>query len=643
MCTRKFLAQLAALPWLATSTFGALPSANLENSWTKPTSGYWEEPYWSLGQLPSYEQGPIILTNGGWKALAIGSSTTINYPDSLHIQYLTIDAPPDSRNLLLLNYAGLSVPLNATGISIGTNGSLLSYYSAVEAGTIWVNGTASFAEYGQSRFGQVQLGESNPAELNLSNGWFSAREVVLARGAAGTFNQSGGSNQVSEGVWIKSDGAYNLSGGTLNPQFIDMYGPPRIGRAPRLNIMGGVTDVHRGISLSGSQLPGEMLLSGGVVKSEYIRVDAGGIAASGGTNQTGLLTLLGGAAAGYTLSGGRLNSGKVEIGEASWGAQGAFVQTGGVHSNSESIILPGTTFDDVRSVLGTYSLSSGVLSSPTIAMAGGHFDQSDGTNYVQKLWLTNGGSYTLSSGTLVGLRADIENYTAPAVRPRVVQIGGQHRLSLRWLESGGVYELRGGVLAANDIYIGAGTQLRLGAGVVSSNNLIEINGGPLFLDGNQDLGWLEFNGDSHIDFQTGSSIVRFTGVGYPPPALDGELWIHNWKGSTKSPGRDQMYITVTDQYTPSRIRSMMFIDPYGFPPGHYPARMKPSGEVVPLEPSFVTYSRRTNGLLLSWPEGYQLYTSTNVAGPYRPFPNATNPRPVSFTDPRRFFKLSPAP
>src|SRR5437867_12075945 len=83
-------------------------SAGLTNGWTKTTSGYWEEAYWSLGTLPSMQDDEIRFANEGWKALAIGGNTVANYPASLRIRNLTINAPSNSANLLLLNYAGLS-------------------------------------------------------------------------------------------------------------------------------------------------------------------------------------------------------------------------------------------------------------------------------------------------------------------------------------------------------------------------------------------------------------------------------------------------------------------------------------------------------------------------------------------------------
>ncbi len=152
---------------------------------------------------------------------------------------------------------------------------------------------------------------------------------------------------------------------------------------------------------------------------------------------------------------------------------------------------------------------------------------------------------------------------------------------------------------------------------------------------------LLFNGEAHIDFQTGSSIVHFTGVGYPPPAIDGELLIHNWKGSAKSPGRDQFYIDNADGHTTSRLRSITFINPDGYPPGNYTAYRKASGEIVPLDRPEITFTREGNRMVLTWPEGYQLYSGDKVTGPFEAV-DAQSGWSAAFSDPQRFFLLRPA-
>src|SRR4051812_21857838 len=318
------------------------------NSWTKSSSGYWEEPFWSTGQLPSYADAAIMITNAGWKALAIGSGTTANYPNSLHIKSLTVDAPVDSHNLLLLNWAGVSVPLQADSMTVGTNGSLESHSSAMDVGTLRLDSQAVFADFGQSRFGSVQVGRSSPAQLNLSNGWFSADELSVASGAVSTFNQSGGSNQVSGRVSIDSEGFYNLSDGNFKAAFIDLaptrgpgWGrPPHTPTAPRFIVTGGRAEVEGQLTVGGflnaDFQPGLLQLSGGFFKGGDILVIQGDVVHTGGTNQLSQLSLSPAEydTINYVMSGGRLESARLYLGDASsalgWSAQGVFTQSAGV-------------------------------------------------------------------------------------------------------------------------------------------------------------------------------------------------------------------------------------------------------------------------------------------------------------------------
>src|SRR5437764_387566 len=155
-----------------TPIFGA-DTTGLGNSWTKATSGYWEEPYWSLGELPSIRHGETAFDNAGWKALAIGAQTTANYPDSLSISNLYVTAPPDSSNLLLLNWAGLAVPLSIVNdFRIQPRCALLSFASAVRAKTFYCNGQAMFDVESSAQFEGVEIGHyitlaEGPAVLTI--------------------------------------------------------------------------------------------------------------------------------------------------------------------------------------------------------------------------------------------------------------------------------------------------------------------------------------------------------------------------------------------------------------------------------------------------------------------------------------------
>src|SRR5438128_1570374 len=72
------------------------------NVWTKSASGYWEQPFWSAGVLPG--AGQTILFTNGWQALAIGAETAAAYPETLQVDAVTLAAPSNSFNELLLNY-----------------------------------------------------------------------------------------------------------------------------------------------------------------------------------------------------------------------------------------------------------------------------------------------------------------------------------------------------------------------------------------------------------------------------------------------------------------------------------------------------------------------------------------------------------
>src|ERR1051326_4123713 len=84
--------------------------AQVVNSWIKPGSGDWQDQTaWSLGVRPAPNQ-TIMLTNQGWKAIAIGPATVQNFPESLNVDSVIASGYTDSFNVLLLNYAGTDVP-----------------------------------------------------------------------------------------------------------------------------------------------------------------------------------------------------------------------------------------------------------------------------------------------------------------------------------------------------------------------------------------------------------------------------------------------------------------------------------------------------------------------------------------------------
>src|SRR2546430_2599546 len=103
------------------------------NSWINPGSAAWEgASNWSLGIRPAANQ-TVSIANGGYKAVGISSSTVSGFPDSMTVSNLSVSAPANALSVLLLNYAGTSVPLHVLDVgSIGANGSIQNFYSSLQ-------------------------------------------------------------------------------------------------------------------------------------------------------------------------------------------------------------------------------------------------------------------------------------------------------------------------------------------------------------------------------------------------------------------------------------------------------------------------------------------------------------------------------
>jgi hypothetical protein len=92
----------------------------------------------------------------------------------------------------------------------------------------------------------------------------------------------------------------------------------------------------------------------------------------------------------------------------------------------------------------------------------------------------------------------------------------------------------------------------------------------------------------------------------------------------------------------SQLRQVWFRNPAGFSEGDHPARILASGEIVPVERTAIEAATTASGLRLSWTGSYELYTATNVAGPYVRVNGATSPYTNSFGERQRFFQLRSA-
>src|SRR5437762_7045516 len=163
---RLIVMLVAALaPWLATG--------QTVNIWTKPASGYWEEPFWSVGRLPSPDD-QVMFTNSGWKALAIGSSTVRDFPQTLQVRDITMASPVDSFNTLLLNFTGFEVPLKVSGrLTIEHDATLMALGSSLHVtntGEFIVNGTVQHGDFSDVRTLVMHIGYQAPGVYYFTNG-----------------------------------------------------------------------------------------------------------------------------------------------------------------------------------------------------------------------------------------------------------------------------------------------------------------------------------------------------------------------------------------------------------------------------------------------------------------------------------------
>ena len=116
------------------------------NSWSSPASGHWEDSAWSLGILPAANQS-VFITNAGFKAVGISSTTAANFPGAMTVNDLTVSAPSNSQNTLLLNFVGTAVPLQVTNdCVIGTNGGILNL-----SPSLWIGQNFSITSGGKFR------------------------------------------------------------------------------------------------------------------------------------------------------------------------------------------------------------------------------------------------------------------------------------------------------------------------------------------------------------------------------------------------------------------------------------------------------------------------------------------------------------
>ena len=651
MGIRRFVSSWVLVAFAITTA--ALASRADTNEWLKPTSGYWEEPYWSLGRLPA-SQDAVLFDNSGFKALAIGPSTLANAPQSLSIQSLTLEAPTNSFNQLLLNYAGLSVPLSvSSNLVIGTNGSLVSHDSALVADTFYIGATAQFLDQSVASFTNVFIGPDAGAELVLSNSTLAANFLQvgsLHSPNSGLVNQSGGTNQIGTLAIYPGSGYTLADGGVLSGNALELHTIGQVADTHFTQTGGSATFGSAGNVLgSNPDTFARLSLDGGSFQVTNLSLNNGSFVHTAGTNLVGLLQLSPNVftSGSYTLSDGLLVSSNLTagVGVGNEPPSAVFTQTGGVHTNG-SLTLAGTVRSGFALPFGSYFLDAGLLVSGDEAVNMGSMSQGGGTNLVGSLYVSGGGSYLLAAGQLVSSNVSL---STSQVETTFAQTGGdQHIRGLLSLDQLVTYSLGAGALEVSNLAVNPGGQFLIQGGSLANSGLCTINGGLLKV-GTPDLqlGRLCVTGsntlfltrptNSTLSFLPGPVTVRFADshqIAWAPPGL----FIQNWNTTN---GPDRIFVgTNSDGLTAGQLSLVTFSNPGGLPPGNYPGAILPTGELVPSTGApTLGFTAQPGRLVLSWSRSYQLYTSTNAAGPYTPISSTTSPYTNTFLGPQRFFRL----
>ena len=131
----------------------------------------------------------------------------------MSVDSVTVSAPDDSANVLLLDHAGFQTPFTANRFTIGSNSLALLYSSALQVKNYPTEIVGTFIQDGFSQASNVWLEVEGTYQLN--SGILASSTETLWQGSA-KFVQSGGSNYSSVDIFTNSE--FDMVGGELTGQ-----------------------------------------------------------------------------------------------------------------------------------------------------------------------------------------------------------------------------------------------------------------------------------------------------------------------------------------------------------------------------------------------------------------------------------------
>ncbi|MEJ2092337.1 MAG: hypothetical protein P8X65_09115 [Syntrophobacterales bacterium] len=504
IATAALLLVLMAQPALAvTKQWVGTPFNNL---WTTASN-------WS----PSGEPGAgddVFVTQSGFFPKTVIYNTSSNPM----LSALTVDATGWGN--ITLQQSGNA--LTADNETIGLDGKGV-YDQSGGSNTVNTNPRSSQLILGYNPTGKGTYNLSGSGSLLASN------EIIGSQGA-GTFNQSGGTNTITQFLFLGGiNSTYNLSGGSLSVAG-PLAGNEYIGYSGTgtFNQFGG-THTASGLLYVGYDFGGigTYNLKGGSLQAEGESIGTGTFNQTGGSNTVKGLELgsVRDALGTYNLVSGNLVVTDFNEYIGSFGS-GIFNQSGGTHTVSTKNLFLGYFYRPTGS--GTYNLKGGSLSvagNEYIGNSGsGTFNQSGGTHTVG-LDLTLGneatgsGTYNLSKDGSLSVSGDeFIGYNGTGV---FNQTGGTHTVAgiltlAAQFGSSGTYNLHRGTLKANDEMIGP-----VGTGVFNQNGGANIVTNSLTLSPLGGTGTYNLNGgilsaktidiDANDTFNVMNTITTVTG------------------------------------------------------------------------------------------------------------------------------------
>lgn len=616
------------------------PAVAATNSWTKPTSGNWEEQaFWSLGVLPNATQD-VLFTNAGFKALAIGPLTAQNFPQSMQVNTLRLGAPVNSFNTLLMNFSGFQTPLQTGSLIIESNSAVTALSSSLEVLSSDFRALSIGGTFNQGNNSQVNVhgGFSLGGNYFLTNGNLTVLGSLMED--FGRFVQYGGTNKF-QFMQIFQPGEYQLYGGQVVGTSL------RVTSGGSLFQFGG--SVTADVDVGGDFATGHYVLSNGVMTGQMTVPSARGtgfVEQHGGTNFAVSLSVGNGSRfggiGGYTLSNGVVTVSS----STTLRGFGNFEQWNGLHTITSNLVMSGSDLFQFGIANAGYTLRGGTVSARALTMSIATFVQQGGSNRItgdivigpggqSSLYTLNGGFLSASNVILNGsLNSGFDQTGGTNVISGALQIVGQGT-------NFHGYTLTVGSLNVNNISISNGAAFHHSGGVINHSNLLTLAGGHWQVrTGSQTLGRIRLASgspaDSSIDFPGGASVLRLTNSSAEPWSPTANLYITNWHGSSSGGGDTQLFFgTNTNGLTSQQLARIKF----PLSGGLFPARIFASGEVVPQIQQLLTFSRSGNTLTFTWGAGWFLQSSTNVVGPYLDVPGAVSPYSASMTNPSRFFRL----